>query len=992
MKMLACADEECSPLESKLGQQNTVAKTKIAIIGGGVGAITTAFAITQTPEWSDKYDLTIHQLGWRLGGKGASGRNADYGYRIEEHGLHLWAGFYDNAFRNMRRCYELLITLGLRSPDQPLATLDQAFKPLPYLFLAENVPAETGSANPWRPWLINLPTNDRQPGTETHVPGPFAMLRQMIAILVNFHEGSGLSSDGDNGLGIHLPPQLLDGHRAIRDHAHAMRDDPRRHSQADTNLLGELIAAAQELVKTLETPEHLQKDSVRRGLMLVDIGLAFMRGMVTRDTFVSGYDILDQWEFSEWLRLNGASEWALNSAPIRGCYNFVFGYPHGDPERAGDVGAGTAIRAMTRLLFTYSGSIFFKMQAGMGDTIFAPYYLVLRELGVKFEFFSAARELHLNPDKTCVESLTMVRQAEIKTGAYDPLIPVQDLPCWPSEPLWDQLVDGEALRTSGINFESEYDLRKGQAHTLQRGRDFDIVVLGASIASLPPMTRELSRASERWRTMLDRVETVGTQAAQLWLTKDAKTLGWDERVAAFNSPQAIPAGPLETVIDGFAEPLDTWADMSHLLAREDWGTKAPAMVGYFCAAAPDHETLPTFEARSDEWMDSKLPLLWPGSAKGGTFDQKLLYQGKAAGLYRRVNMLGSERYVLSVTGSVFHRLAPDESGFDNLVLAGDWTRCGLNAGCVEAATMSGIAAASAVTGVPLPIVGGKDVAGSSLAEQEALFLTNSISGTHWPLTPFFARGEMTGWFCFYELPRDQVARMLPPGLVLGHSPYATPGFHPVGLSLCKYHAVRGSFLPDFLAMPPYGEATFAIPYTCTAEGGRVPFLYPRRLYVSSKLAIFAGRSFYAMDKVDADIFVGDNKFMARNSKGLSIQARFEQHDDPVALSGHPAHGAISDLLDMSFVTRRSAGDLLYNAFNLQLDRCFVAPVTAEIIVIDADSGGFPAFSGNLRPLTRDRWSLPGAFRIWTSWSMTNPLDSKRVLQATEARYWLRKIA
>jgi uncharacterized protein with NAD-binding domain and iron-sulfur cluster len=41
---------------------------------------------------------------------------------------------------------------------------------------------------------------------------------------------------------------------------------------------------------------------------------------------------------------------------------------------------------------------------------------------------------------------------------------------------------------------------------------------------------------------------------------------------------------------------------------------------------------------------------------------------------------------------------PDRSGFDNLFLAGDWTDSGLNAGCVEAATMSGLQAANAVLG------------------------------------------------------------------------------------------------------------------------------------------------------------------------------------------------------------------------------------------------------------------------------------------------------
>ena len=43
-------------------------------------------------------------------------------------------------------------------------------------------------------------------------------------------------------------------------------------------------------------------------------------------------------------------------------------------------------------------------------------------------------------------------------------------------------------------------------------------------------------------------------------------------------------------------------------------------------------------------------------------------------------------------------LRPDESGYDNLVLAGDWTDCGMNAGCIEAAVMSGLEAANALLG------------------------------------------------------------------------------------------------------------------------------------------------------------------------------------------------------------------------------------------------------------------------------------------------------
>jgi len=57
--------------------------------------------------------------------------------------------------------------------------------------------------------------------------------------------------------------------------------------------------------------------------------------------------------------------------------------------------------------------------------------------------------------------------------------------------------------------------------------------------------------------------------------------------------------------------------------------------------------------------------------------------------------------VLSLPGTGRLRLRADESGYDNLVLAGDWLDTGLNAGCIESAVMSGIQAANAVNGAAL---------------------------------------------------------------------------------------------------------------------------------------------------------------------------------------------------------------------------------------------------------------------------------------------------
>lgn len=66
----------------------------------------------------------------------------------------------------------------------------------------------------------------------------------------------------------------------------------------------------------------------------------------------------------------------------------------------------------------------------------------------------------------------------------------------------------------------------------------------------------------------------------------------------------------------------------------------------------------------------------------------------------KANVDPSDRYVQSLPGTLRYRLDPGASGYDNLVLAGDWTQCGLNSGCVEAAVISGMLAANAIQQVP----------------------------------------------------------------------------------------------------------------------------------------------------------------------------------------------------------------------------------------------------------------------------------------------------
>ena len=104
----------------------TDAREKIAILGGGVAGLAAAWRLSE-PGWEQRFEsITVYERGWRLGGKAASSRGA-HG-RIEEHGLHVWLGYYENAFRLARELYAEL-DRPRRRPDAPLQVWEDAFKP-----------------------------------------------------------------------------------------------------------------------------------------------------------------------------------------------------------------------------------------------------------------------------------------------------------------------------------------------------------------------------------------------------------------------------------------------------------------------------------------------------------------------------------------------------------------------------------------------------------------------------------------------------------------------------------------------------------------------------------------------------------------------------------------------------------------------------------------------------------------------------------------------
>jgi hypothetical protein len=195
--------------------------------------------------------------------------------------------------------------------------------------------------------------------------------------------------------------------------------------------------------------------------------------------------------------------------------------------------------------------------------------------------------------------------------------------------------------------------------------------------------------------MLDRGETVRTKALQLWLTKPIDEL--------CNLPESDGLDPPATA---YVEPFDTYCDMSHLLEAEGYtGVERPLGVAYFCAVLPDDAEETAVREGALRYLERAAATIWPGAMRDGAFDWSVLFdpqdrvgRDRLDAQYLRANLAGTDRYVTTPAGSVDARLDPDQSGFDNLVLAGDWTHNGIDGGCVEAAVVSGERAAEALIG------------------------------------------------------------------------------------------------------------------------------------------------------------------------------------------------------------------------------------------------------------------------------------------------------
>ena len=230
---------------------------------------------------------------------------------------------------------------------------------------------------------------------------------------------------------------------------------------------------------------------------------AALAGLVRDDVLWRGFGVLDDEDLREWLCRHGAAEETVARSPVlRGLYDLTFAYREGDKQRP-SLAAGKGLQSLL-LMINYEGSFMWRMRAGMGDVVFAPLYLALRQRGVRFEFFSRVSGLRLMPGRPVVDGIDLIREATVSGGPdrYEPIERIGDWWCWPSSPYLHQLSDLEPAPAR-----------------LRRGVEFDDVVLAIPVGALGSICGELADADPRFAQMLRKSETVRTKAFQVWLTR-----------------------------------------------------------------------------------------------------------------------------------------------------------------------------------------------------------------------------------------------------------------------------------------------------------------------------------------------------------------------------------------------------------------------------------------------------------------------------------------
>lgn len=751
---------------------------RIAILGGGPSALVAAWRLTQEKDWAKKYEITIYQQGWRVGGKCATGRDLDRHMRIYEHGIHGFLGCYFNALSVMKEVYD-----ELKRPDgHPLSSFEKAFHGMSGVIRYEMVKGEV------RKWPIHVPTNKlHRAKIDRKTVEALASLDTYSLNMIRLGLGFMLQAWAKTYRNPHTQKYVMENFRAPpADGKHPMVSNPPcgcdcecgktcprcapdkvsydtrifDGKETTNRMLREAVETVlrvtpppgekpspKALVKAMKTAAAVfnrlsetfaaivlagggdsdsERDRIRRAGLALNFIATILTGVVADGVLFKGFAHLDRMDHREWLEKHGARPDTIASPLTSSTPNITYQYPNGDSLRQPVMAAGAYLH-WTMMSFTYMGEFIQLFEAGSGETLIAPLHEALAKKGVKFAFFHCVKEIHADRKTKTVDRIEIDIQATVKGGKeYDPYVEVNGLKCWPDRPLYDQLVEGEALKCTGADLESFWcDWAPVGRKTLKCGEDFDKVILGISVGALPFLTKSLARAHRPWARMLDHAVTVSTQAMQLWLNRTPWELGWNGYTNDYDD---------YLLSANFMTQPNGQGDFTKYIRFEDWpANHKPAAMLMLCGTLPFYHRItgeegPDFprrlaeqvKAQSIQFLQATGGHMLPGAtvaARKGygdpfAFDFDLLHPVKPErgarkegverfdDQYWRVNVNPSDNYVSTPPGSTRYRLWANDTGFANLSIAGDWARNGLNVGSMEGAVRSGLLAAEAILGVP----------------------------------------------------------------------------------------------------------------------------------------------------------------------------------------------------------------------------------------------------------------------------------------------------
>lgn len=693
------------------------AKPRIAILGGGPAGLSAAFHLVRDGRWQDRFEsITVYQLGWRLGGKGATGREEGLGWRLAEHGIHGFCNFYWNTFRMMEKVYS-----DLSAEHRAWLPLDDhrsAFPPSSLTFTVEETKGgrlrgATGTmpnspGDPWEGSLLDLQ--------------PKRLVRRILEEMKRrWRRGPGgpggpfgfedlLASPASQ----QVPASQREAARAIDDaidrRLAALAQEPEKSLESLTPEWKKFIEEIQSRAALLypQAAQFAETDTgtivALRAVTSLQIYAALLLGLFLDGVLSPDFDLdeLDRKNYLTWLKDHGAAPDALKSSTAKSVAHILFAYPHGDTAKQPSLSTASWLNWIFRSLLG-RGDYFYFLGAGTGETVILPLYLYLCEREVQFAFFH--KLVGVGSGGSTLDRLSFQRQAQTSGTPYDPLVvlpghgPVR---VWPAKPVWSRLAqpdegeDLEAWEPTPIHVPLE---------TLERGQDFDYVVW-----ALPPTMIELVGDPEFQKRLAKpaSLSTTATSAAQIWLQADTKDLGWAR------------SGTERYASASFPNPLNGMVGFDDVIAFEAWKPPAPKGLFYLCGQHPTSGPVPESERPKERERVRNSALatlarmgdLMGPQARDPKDPRKLradlLYCATAPPpgsdridcQYVRVNTRPTEAYVQAPPASAPLRPQAWETGYENVVVAGDWIYTGFNLGSFESAVTGGALAAFALSGTP----------------------------------------------------------------------------------------------------------------------------------------------------------------------------------------------------------------------------------------------------------------------------------------------------